>query len=788
MQLVATQRLAVSFNASVGTYAVTDRSTGAALLSGAGLMCDATSIKLGTVPCVSNSTTEDAILGHSSRALLELPGADGLNLLWEVAVYEDPPILLLRLGLHHTGVSSVRVREISPCNRGLALTGLVTAPSQVSTLDGQAGAGQNRVLSGPERESPNNLLIYLRSPVSERAIVAGGLTYRDFAKYIAAANDVANQGVRLTLREQDPVGRLVQPGERYLAEDWFFLDLLGVCPFATLERYASWVRRANRASPCPYFFPTVCAWHASMPDFGDGEWINHTSGLVEELNAAEKVGFMHYSALGVQLVPNTCEGTATLHKDARAFGPDSGRLSEDRNTEQGWWDDDHWQLYSHYTTPYETSEKWASAVKARGGIPITYVQTGHVSCDYATAFPGHMLGNDISRLDAISVPPQSLVVYDYTDLGFRAHLREVWSRLGRAGVQGVLFDNPEQGWVEGQGFEDKVVTTTAAYRGIFDLVRPALGPVAFVQEHNPQSKAPYLDVTVGIVDSQRVSQGTDGVSADMYRMCALRWYKTRTLYAYDTDAKNLLKIAERGRDFLRQVLTMLYLISARLLLANSIRVLPADVLFDLSRLFPAHREPITPRPLDAFMGVEIPRIYCMSLREDWHQIALLNRDPVRVDDFAIPLDGRHVDGALAMPAGSEWHIWDFWNDCPVGVLRGSDILQQTLRPSEARMLSLRRRQEHPQVVSSNRHLLQGWVELSEVIWDPAKRVLTGTLAAVAGEGTYITIASNGATVRSVNVENGVGSVFALPGSASDYVRVVILTQSDGPIRWTVNFQ
>jgi hypothetical protein len=106
----------------------------------------------------------------------------------------------------------------------------------------------------------------------------------------------------------------------------------------------------------------------------------------------------------------------------------------------------------------------------------------------------------------------------------------------------------------------------------------------------------------------------------------------------------------------------------------------------------------------------------LELTEDWHQIALLNLDSVKAKEFSIPLDGRLVDGALALAIDSEWHVWDFWNDCPVGILQGSDILLQTVRPSEVRMLSMRRRREHPQVVSSNRHLLQGWVELSGVVW------------------------------------------------------------------------
>ena len=70
-------------------------------------------------------------------------------------------------------------------------------------------------------------------------------------------------------------------------------------------------------------------------------------------------------------------------------------------------------------------------------------------------------------------------------------------------------------------------------------------------------------------------------------------------------------------------------------------------------------------------------------------------------------------------------MYDFWNDRFVGKLPGEARLAQTLRPGEARMMSVHRATEHPQFLSTDRHLMQGFLELSDVRWDATRSRLTG---------------------------------------------------------------
>ena len=59
------------------------------------------------------------------------------------------------------------------------------------------------------------------------------------------------------------------------------------------------------------------------------------------------------------------------------------------------------------------------------------------------------------------------------------------------------------------------------------------------------------------------------------------------------------------------------------------------------------------------------------------------------------------------------------------------------------MYSIRKVQSHPQVLSTNRHVLQGVLDMSDVLWDNATKTLSAVSAVVGGEPYRIIIAANG---------------------------------------------
>ena len=80
---------------------------------------------------------------------------------------------------------------------------------------------------------------------------------------------------------------------------------------------------------------------------------NDSKGAVEEMRRVKESGWLKYTTMAIRPVPDCY----------------------DVNSENGWWDDEHWQMYgggerqkddslhsAHYCPPYETTKKWAQAV------------------------------------------------------------------------------------------------------------------------------------------------------------------------------------------------------------------------------------------------------------------------------------------------------------------------------------------------------------------------------------------------------------------------------------------
>ena len=90
------------------------------------------------------------------------------------------------------------------------------------------------------------------------------------------------------------------------------------------------------------------------------------------------------------------------------------------------------------------------------------------------------------------------------------------------------------------------------------------------------------------------------------------------------------------------------------------------------------------------------------------------------------------------------------------------------------MVSVRLAAKHPQVVSTNRHIMQGMMECHKICWDADRHALTGRVDVVGGEDFVLTLACNGhaprqcegAAVRKRPGERGlIDLVFASPKNA-----------------------
>jgi hypothetical protein len=523
------------------------------------------------------------------------------------------------------------------------------------------------------------------------------------------------------------------------------------------------MREANHANPNVYDFPVLCGW--GVGNLSKLPGVNNSAKLVGELEAAQKAGVTKYTKVAIRLEP-----------DVGCY--------YNGNTQQGWWDDEHWAKHRHLVPPYETFAKWCVAIKARDGIPYTYIQVGMPSDDYARAFPGHMLFKDISRLSVMHMHHQPLVSYDYTAPDFQKRTLAMWERLRQNGIRGIKFDYPETGWRPEGGFENRQATAAFAYREVFRLCREGLGKDAFIDERNlGESERPCLDVTAGLVDTQRNWRDSNKFLPGMVTIGGLRWYKNRTVFNYYPDSKTVHDCTPEIR---RSMLTMVYLTSGRIDLATSFTLFTPEIVHDFTRIYPAYREPITARPLDAFTGVKDPQVYDLELTPDWHEIALFNTS-TQAAEISVPLSGDRVrTGAVGLDAAAEFYAYEFWNDRLLGRFSGKQAITAKLEPSCSAMISLRKVQPNPQVLSTNRHVLQGWVDLADIRWDSASRTLRGTARVIGGEAFRIVLANNGLRPGHCAGQAAAANLIKHP-AGDDYAVLVLDKTETGDVAWQVQY-
>lgn len=802
--------LRVDYDLAGGTWSATDKRAGRVIITHAATRAD---LSLSTAPGTTRTCQPEPLadalgMGHSLLIRSVAPG--GPALLLRLSLYDERSILALSAGLENTTRETIQLKEFSPLE-GVAFQGFDTQ-ANYATLDGNGGGQRTSVMHTPaKRTSLNNLLVTFGNPGANRSLVLGGLRYAEFEKYAEAArNPDASLAIRLWAA--DPVGKRIDPGTRYLPDDRFYVDFLTSNPFDALESYARTLKLAQAVVLPVCDFPIMDTWFAQVPHFGGGEdragyrAQNDSVGAVEEMECAVRSGFLKYSSVAVLIEPDLY----------------------DPNNQQGWFDDEHWQrgpsnrakhagtwVSSHgqFVAPYETARKWAGAIKALGGIPMIYIQTGFRSQDYAELFPGHMIGNQPNAphlndkgeqqyRDKEKKTPRKLG-YDYTDPGFIAHMREVWENLRLAGVRGVKFDYPDYpftGWPTRGGMEDPYATTAMHYRNVFRLAQEGLGPDCFLHERTLERGS---DVTLGLVTSQRTEGDTDRIDPSMISRVGLRWYKNRVVVNYDMDGKNPFHARPANRDGERALWTMSYVVAGTLMVVPSFgRMSPAQI-HDLSRLYPFHALRQTARPVDAFTS-KVPRIYDFKVNDAWHQLTFFNTDTSQSATIGVDLAGDTAFGALGLDAQKEYYVYDFWNDGLLGKVSGGKRFEQTLRPGEARMMAVREAQRNPQVLATDRHLMQGVVDLLGSEWDDAHGQLRGVSTVVGGEPYRVIIATNGRQPRAAAIDDSIPQSIAksnLGGSASNPPRceirplpgegglaeLKIERPDNGPVAWTVKF-
>lgn len=715
--IIENKNVLIEFDLKTGNYLGIDKSDNTTIFKDATFLLDRGQKRWRTP---NQKITAEEIIGMNSKELriwyTPLEGYDPIRFL-DISVLVNSSSFLISWGVKNNFKYEVRVKEADVLFQGKLFEGQKMIDPKV--LRGGSGAEPNFVEDTWEVEALNSVMLtYLDNDKNNnrKTIVAGGSKYSEFLRKIEihegdkdgnSEGEFKYSGSQpfITLSISDPQGKRVPSNTTWKSEDNFYLDFNTRNPFESLENYGKQLAKANNANPNKYNFPTLCGWMVSTKNLGEGKPINNSPGLVNQMKLAKEKGLNKYTSLAVRLEP-----------DYYCYGRQG-------NTQQGWWDDEHWSKFGSLQEPYETFSKFSSEVENDGGQIFTYFQASMPSNDFAIEHPDWMLNDDISLIHTDHYHHRPVVRYDYTNADFQEYTLDMWSRLKSDGLKGIKFDYPETAWAWDGGFDDKTYTTTSAYRKLFELCREGLGVDAYIHERNLGGKTHEnvyrLDCTAGIVDLQRVWGDASHFEPEMASRMGLRWYKQGIVYRYYPDGKSFYhKGNELSAKDRRTFLTLVGLLSGRIEIGTSVGSMTDHMFFDLTRLYPVLENGKSFRPVDFLQDKKHPEVYVYDVDSNWKQVILINNDLENEKLIRTPISGDQVTtGAIGFDKNKKYVVYDFWNENPLGVYSGEDMFEQNLDKGEALIYSVKELENHPQIIGTNRHVMCGMFEITDEIWE-----------------------------------------------------------------------
>jgi hypothetical protein len=223
--------------------------------------------------------------------------------------------------------------------------------------------------------------------------------------------------------------------------------------------------------------------------------------------------------------------------------------------------------------------------------------------------------------------------------------------------------------------------------------------------------------------------------------------------------------------------------------------LPAEKLEVYKRTIPNHRV-LNARPVDLF-DRDLPRVWHVSSGEGDDRrdvVGLFNwnfRTPTtqtsadEVGPAKIELDLSQ----LHLPEGN-YVGFDYWANAFLPAVEAKTVVD--LPPGSCKVIALRRVLDHPQVLSTSRHISQGLLDLTYVRWHNEKKTLSGRSGMVGGDPYELRIDAGTAKSKAASVELSAGDKAAGVKIASlqqddRLVRVALDSPTSRTVEWSVRF-
>lgn len=269
-------------------------------------------------------------------------------------------------------------------------------------------------------------------------------------------------------------------------------------------------------------------------------------------------------------------------------------------------------------------------------------------------------------------------------------------------------------------YYDHTVSRAQAYRKGFEIIRRATGPGSHIQDCGPGP------VTVGLLDSMRIELDQNyGYRPEVWRQyftassssapaAAKRYYFHKRTWVNDADhvCLNLLSVTQA-----QAAASLIGLSGGNILSGDRLPDLDPAKLEILKKILPQYGE--AARPVNMF-DTNIHDVFALRIQKDfgeWTTAGFFNNNLLEASKKNIPLR------RLWLETDKTYIAWDFWNEKLIPDFKYN--FETSIPPSSVVLLAIHEKPEQPWVISTDRHIMQGAIELENLRWDSEHKVLTG---------------------------------------------------------------
>jgi hypothetical protein len=269
-------------------------------------------------------------------------------------------------------------------------------------------------------------------------------------------------------------------------------------------------------------------------------------------------------------------------------------------------------------------------------------------------------------------------------------------------------------------YHNPAVTPAQAYRQGMQIIRSAIGPERHINDCGPGP------VSVGLIDSMRIECDQNygygptawkhyfTESSSSAAAAAKRYFFHKRTWINDVDhvCTSLLTVPQA-----QAVASLIAMSGGNAISGDRLPDLDPTRLEILKKILPAVG--VAARPVDLFDS-DRQSVFALRIEKPfgaWTIVCLVNTNASRPVVRSFPLERLWLDPK------KRYIAYDFWMERLWGEVTGT--LELSVAPASVTLLALHRKSGVPQVVSTDRHVLQGAIELEHTAWDAATRTLSG---------------------------------------------------------------